>query len=100
MPHPAAVCLSVSESLVSADIRPSFRQPCSSWAIRKRGEIFRPVDRKPTLEIGDAQRGIELAQVVHGSPRVVRSAGKCIARGDDGDYHQEARQIPEGLLRP
>jgi hypothetical protein len=34
--------------------RVSFRQPCFSQAGGERGEIFRPADREPIFEIGDA----------------------------------------------
>ena len=67
---------------------------------RERLEILRAADRQPILEIGDAQRGIQLAQMVHRAPRFVRSAGKRMACRDDADHHQEGRQIPECLLRP
>ena len=63
----------------STDVRLSFRQPCPAQAVRERREIFGPADREPILEIGDAQRGIELAQMVHRSPRFVRSAGERVA---------------------
>jgi hypothetical protein len=84
----------------SSDIVLSFRQPSPSQAVCERGEIFRSADREPILEIGDTQGGIQLAQMVHRTPRFVRSAGKRMACRDDADHHQEGRQIPECLLRP
>ena len=47
--------------------RMSFGQTCSSQAIGECGEILRSMNREPILEVGDAQRGIELAQVIHGA---------------------------------
>lgn len=79
----------------SADFSLSFWQACSSQTLRECSEIVRSVDRKPIREIGDAERGIKLAQTVHRFQRFVRSAGKCMACRDDADHHQEARQIPE-----
>jgi len=58
------------------------------------------VEQHPVFEFGDAQRGIELAQMVHGPLGFVRPAGKGMAGGEDADDQQEARQVPESLLRP
>jgi hypothetical protein len=41
-----------------------------------------------------------LPQMVHRSLRFVRSARKRMARRDDADDHQKARQIPVRLFRP
>ena len=77
-----------------AATRLSLRQAGLSQAVCEGGEVFRPVDREPVREIGDAQGGIELLQVMHCLPRFVRTAGKRMAGRDDSDHHQEARQVP------
>jgi hypothetical protein len=89
----SALLLTVGGLMLGAITPPSLRQPCSSQAVCERGEVFRSADREPIREIGDAQRGIELAQMVHRAPRLVHSAGKRMACRDDAGRDQEARQI-------
>ena len=48
-----------------------FRQPCFSQAVGERRGILRSVHREPIRKIGDAERGIELPQIVHRSLRPV-----------------------------
>ena len=78
----------------------SFRQPCPSQAVRKGGEILRAAEGEPLLEIGEAERRIEAAQMGHRLPSFVGSAGESLACGEEADHEQEGRQFPEGLLRP
>ena len=73
--------------------RPSFRKPRASQALREYGQVFRTLYRKPVLQIGNPQRGIELSQVLHRVTRRVCSSGESVARGDDADHQQEARDL-------
>src|SRR6516225_2130743 len=80
--------------------RVSLRQPRLPQTIRECREVLRAADREPIREIGDAQRGVEFAQMLHRAQGLVRPARERMARRNDADDHQEARQLPEGFLRP
>jgi hypothetical protein len=77
--------------LLVGELRASLRQPRLPQPIREGREVLRPADREPIREIGDAQRGVELAQILHRAPRLVWPARERMARRDDTDDHQEAR---------
>src|SRR5690349_452732 len=73
--------------------RSSLRQTCLTQAIREDGNVLRPADRQPIREIGDAEGGIELAQVVRRTLRLVGPSGTRMAGSHDGDHHQKTRQV-------
>jgi quercetin dioxygenase-like cupin family protein len=58
------------------------------------------MDRKPILEVRQAQGRIELAQSPHGCPGLVDPSRKRMARGLYADRNQEVLQISNGFLGP
>src|SRR5690606_14889899 len=75
---------------------PLLRKPRAPQTTLEDRQVFRTLEQDPVLDVGDAQRGIEPAQMPHGILRFPGSAGQGVAGGDETDGQQETWQVLVG----